>query len=40
MTLGTQKQLDQKFRFKTMSLLNDGAKRNRLPTKVNHDYIH
>ena len=21
-------------------LLNDGAKRNRLPTKVNHDYLH
>ena len=21
-------------------LLNDGAKRNRLPTKVNHNYIH
>ena len=23
-----------------LKLLNDGAKRNRLPTKVNLDYIH
>ena len=28
-----------KIKAKKVFLLNDGAKLNRLPTKVNHDYI-